>query len=200
MGNISKSYAHDTAKHKPAPRVRYYKGERRLDRAPLGVVERWVDLQGNVMTLQLRKLSDLPDQGIVDRKRAEKRREGWVEQHECPLTNGAMRSDKIAADFADRPPALREACSKDPKTAIRTGRGVELQDGCPHIQWLIEHRVEKETNRRLTKRGERAASPAEVQAKLLEETRETNKQLVEAVKVIADEKKKPRMVKGAGET
>jgi hypothetical protein len=190
MGNISKSYGHDASKHKPKPRVILVDGERRQAKVPLGVVESWVDPQGNVMDgLQLRKMGDVPDQGIVDRKRAEFRRKGWVEHHQCPLTNGAMRSDKVAADLEKRPDELSAACKRDPQTRVKTAGGVEWRCGCPHIEWLVDFRRKKEADRLALKRKAPVATVAEVQAQILEETRQTNAALVEAVKAINKPKK-----------
>jgi hypothetical protein len=190
MGNISKSYGHDVSKHKAQPRTVYVGGERRQMKVPLGVVETWVDPQGNVIDgLQLRKMGDLPDQGIIDRNRALYRRKGWTEHHQCPLTNGAMRSPKVAADMNERPAHLREACVHDPKTKVRGKAGLELHPGCPHIEWLIQHRRDAEAERQRLRRGAPVASAADVQAKILEETKATNAALVEAVKAIAKPKK-----------
>ncbi len=189
MANLSKSYAHDASKNKPKPRVRYWNGERRLEKAPLGVTERWVDRQGNVVNHQLRKAGDVPDQGIVDRSRAEKRREGWIEHHLCPLLSGAIQNPKVEADLGERPSELLNACAKAPKTAIQTARGWELQCGCPHVEWLIKHRVERTAAEREMKRGARSPNPGEVQAEMLKETKRANDALIETVKSLAKPEK-----------
>lgn len=189
MGNISKSYGHDASKNKPTPRVRYVNGERRLEKAPLGIRENWVDGQGNVVWLQLRKAGDVPDQGIIDRNRAQYRRDGWVEHNQCPLTNGAMRSGKIAKDLDERPAELRDACSGDPKTLVRTDRGIEYRPACPHVEWLIGMRRQREAERVALKRGSRVASAADMQAQMLAETKKANELMVEAVKSIAGGRK-----------
>jgi hypothetical protein len=81
----------------------------------------------------------------MDRKRMEYRRDGFIEHAKCPLRHGThLMAGPIAKDFSALPDNLREACDGDPRTLVRSGHDLHAQNGCPHVEWLISYRVNKE--------------------------------------------------------
>lgn len=199
MGSISKGYGHDAGKFKPRPKFVIRQTptgpERREIRQVHGITERFVNKAGNVVTIQLRKLGDPPTKAIVDRNRGEHRRLGFVEHGQCPLSSGAMRDSSLLRDeMANRPTDLRDACDKDPvverRIKVDGKMVVEQGDGCPHIEWLILYRRDKEA-KRVAAKGARPMSLADhqldIQRQQLEEQRKTTRELVEVLK---DSKKK----------
>ncbi len=135
---------------KGVPTVTYqHEGEERIDRRPAGKVERFVDPQGNVVSIQLSPSGDPNPVATADRMRMSHRREGFVEHAKCPLKHGIRHSTPaIDRDYLDMPAALERPCVDDPQvmTAVMRGRHKTLhaQKSCPHIEWLITSRRERE--------------------------------------------------------
>lgn len=203
MGSISKSYGYDVGKGgDPAkPRLSTYKGERRPEKTPKGVWERFVDLQGNVVGVQLVPPGVPPTQEAITRARqthhAMKNNDGtvggFVEHGKCPIRHGARhRNELIESEFAEMPQELQAPCDADPapSTAWRGPGGqriVNHGDGCKHIEWLIKARQERE-QLRLKSRHEARLSSTEIERRMLqaaqaqvEEQRKTNEKLVEVI-------------------
>lgn len=203
MGSISKSYGYDVGKggdpSKPTPTT--YKGERRGGKAPRGRVERFVDLQGNVVTIQLVGPGIPVTQEAIGRARASHHAaknndgtlQGFVEHGKCPIRHGVRhRNELIEAEFAEMPGDLQSACSADPPpSTITTGPGgqriVNHGDGCKHIEWLIQSRRAREAARLQSRMASRETA-LDIEKKRLElakvqaeEQRKTNEKLVEAL-------------------
>ncbi len=156
MGKFSRQVINDTSK--PRPQSHYsYKDEPRIDRRPTGKVERFVDPQGNVVNLQLASAGDPAAQATADRKRAEFRRDGFVEHAKCPHRTGAWHSPRLKVEILDAHPKLHTACSDDPKVMSRDARGLIAGHGCHHIEWLIQHRRDTEAKQMEKRNALRAA-------------------------------------------
>ena len=143
----------------PKPEITYFHdGEERIDRRPLGRVERFVDPQGNVMSLQLSAAGDPVRTVTADRMRLQYRRDGFVEHAKCPLRHGThLMAGKIAKDFSAMPASMSEPCDSDPRTLVRRGHELHATDGCPHIEWLIAYRVQKEADQAKKRNANRIA-------------------------------------------
>lgn len=143
------------AKTNPPHLTYYFQDEERLDRRPLGRVERFVDPQGNVVSLQLGAEGDPQRQVTMDRRRMEYRRDGFIEHAKCPLRHGTfLMAGAIGKDFSSMAQDQKfgkvtvkalpaEPCNHDPKTLERHGHDLYAKDACPHIEWLIEFRRER---------------------------------------------------------
>lgn len=133
MGNLSKSVIFDAARNKPRQFVTKVGLERRTERAPNGIVERWVDGQGNVVFAQLVQPASVrqgPEH--VDAARAKLLRKGWVSYTRCPLTAGALKR----SDFPEDKPELREYCED----------GTYGKDNpCPHVRYVIKFRQDEQS-------------------------------------------------------
>lgn len=203
MGSISKSYGYDVGKGgDPAkPRTSTYKGERRPEKVPRGVVERFVDLQGNVMPQQLVSPGVPPTQEAIARARAilhaAKNSDGTIQGHvehgKCPLRHGTRHRNVLLEDeFAAMPADLQRPCESDPVVARATRgpggqRVIDYGDGCPHIEWLIASRRAKETARLASRMASRESAMDIERKKLaaaqaqVDEQRKTNEKLVEVL-------------------
>lgn len=212
MGSISKSYGYDVGRGgDPAkPQRVVYKGERterRGQKAPRGIVERFVDLQGNVVSEQLvgPGVPATPDAVARARtilhakKNSHGTAHGFIEHGKCPLRHGAnLRNKATEEEFAQifaANPELARPCPSDPTPPrrVRDGAGnIELHcdDGCPHIEALIKLR--RENHARLSKR-QHAESALDIERKKLAQMEETNKKLLE----LAAAQAKPTMRKAA---
>ena len=118
--------------------------EERIDRRPMGKVERFVDPDGNVVSMQIRSLGDSKPLESEQRNRAALHRKGFVEHAKCPIRTGTRHSsEKTARDFSKMPASLAAECKHEIKT-MKRGDGVLFADkGCPHIEWLKDSRIEK---------------------------------------------------------
>lgn len=204
MASISKSFGYNVGKggDPTKPRPITYKGERRSEKWPRGVTERFVDLQGNVVTQQLigpglPATTDAINSArtiLHDAKNEGGTVQGFVEHGKCPLRHGIRHLSPLLEDeFAAMPAELQRPCAEDPSTAraVRDGRGklkhIEYAEACPHVEWLIQSRREREAER-LAARRVRQEGVLEIEKKKLaaieaqaEEQRVTNARLLEAV-------------------
>lgn len=134
MGNLSKASFFDAGANPPRKRVINVDGTRREERLPNGLVERWVDKQGNVVFQQL-VASGLPvTVEAVDRARSEiRRRDGnWIEHHRCPLSQGTLEPDAF-------PTELQKICGKDTYGVDRP---------CVHVKHVVGERQAEQHERR----------------------------------------------------
>jgi hypothetical protein len=201
MGSLSKSHIHDCGKRDPKlPRTVIVNGERRSERYPSGVTQRFVSLQGNVVTCQLVQAGVPGSPDAIGRARIQLQRaknadgsvQGFVEHDVCPLRHGAhLRSPLMEEEFAAMPEDLKRPCKEDPETRRVVKRGVnkhiEYLEPCAHIQWLIQSRRVREQARR-DARSARQVSVMEIEQQKLElarqqveETRKANERMVAAV-------------------
>lgn len=201
MATLSKSAIYDAGKRSPeVPRIVYFNGERRNERYASGVTERFVDLNGNVVTCQLLGPGIARDPDKIQRARTELRRhktrdglvQAFIEHDKCPLRHGTRHlSSVVEEEFAEMPEALQRPCAEDPQVSMKTKKGIQYSEGCPHVQWLIVERTKKAKARVLERRGE-YISPAETERQKLElarqqvdETRKVNERLVQAVEQVS---------------
>lgn len=155
MSNWGRRPITDAGKAKTSPPniTYFFDGEERLDRRPLGKVERFVDPQGNVMSLQVYGDGDPQRQVTADRQRMLYRRDGFVEHAKCPLRHGIhLMAGQTSKDFTALPASLHTACDADPRTMTKERGELHATKACPHIEWLIEARREKES-KQATKRN-----------------------------------------------
>lgn len=163
------------AKSKP-PHVTYmFDGEERIDRRPLGRVERFVDPQGAVVSLQLAADGDPKKGETVNKLRFQYRNDGFVEHAKCPLRHGThLHAGVIAKDFSAMPAALlASVCAGDPKTLIKQGHDLIATESCQHIEWLITARRKKEAEQALKRN----------KARLAQEKRESDKRELESIQL-----------------
>lgn len=208
MGSLSKGYAYDAGKRDPkVPRTVYVKGERRSEKYPSGVIDRYVNLQGNVVQCQLLSpgLARSPDaiakaRGVLHRaKNSDGSVEGFIEHDRCPLRHAVnLRSPTLEAEFADMPMDMKRPCSEDPTVITRGKKGREYHDPCPHIQWVIDSRRAKEAERRSQRSG-RTENVIEMERRKLAiaeqtliEQRATNERMAQAVESAAATPRAPR--------
>jgi hypothetical protein len=111
--------------------------EERIDRRPLGKVERFVDPAGNIISLQMYGDGDARRAETEIRMRAQYHRKGFVEFAKCPLKHGTRQN--ALKDFSKMPDSLAGECRHDPKVMERKGGDLYAVTSCPHIEWLIEH-------------------------------------------------------------
>lgn len=122
--------------------------EERIDRRPLGKVERFVDPDGGVVSLQIYADGDPKRHESEIRRRAELHRKGFIEFAKCPIKHGTRNSSPIASkDFAKlekgkNAPPVGE-CKTDPKVMQRKDGDLYAGCSCPHIEALIVYRREK---------------------------------------------------------
>lgn len=153
--------------------------EERIDRRPLGKVERFVDIAGNVCSLQLAGDGDSQKAASVIRQRAQFHRKGFVEFSKCPIKHGTRHSsEQTRKDFAKMPASLEGECKHDPKVMERIDGDLYARPACQHIEWLIDFRRKKEAAA-LAKRNasriaqeKREAEKLELQALQLEMVKE----------------------------
>jgi hypothetical protein len=175
MASFSKSTVHNAGKRDPKiPRTIFHKGDRRAERWPAGVVERFIDLQGNVTQISMVPpgVPSTPD--AVARKRNQmhlkcnhdRSVQGFIEHDKCPLRHGTRHlTETLEAEFSEMPQELQRPCPEDPRVAVRTAKGIEYADGCPHVLWLIQSRIAREADRRESRRA-RNVNHAEEQLNL----------------------------------
>jgi hypothetical protein len=199
MGSISKSVAYNVGKSgDPAvPRRVTYKGSRRGEKIPRGVVERFVDLQGNVVTCSLvgPGIPATPDAIARERANLHARKNGdgtvigYVEHGKCPLRHGTRHRNPVLEDeFTKMPAELQKPCDGDPAGSTRqrdaAGTVVVHGDACPHIEWLISERrataLARQRNRGISalELEQRKVELLEAQTKAAQETQA---KLVEAL-------------------
>lgn len=118
--------------------------EERIDRRPMGKVERFVDLDGNVCSLKVRDAGESKPLEAEQRKRSEYHRKGFVEHAKCPIRTGVRSiSEKTARDFVAMPMSMAGECKHEIRTMKKIDGVLYADKGCQHIEWLIAHRVEK---------------------------------------------------------
>ena|ERR1044072_1889188 len=136
--------------------------EERIDRRPLGKVERFVDPQGNVCNEQLYTAGDPHRAQTEISKRNQLHRKGFVEHAKCPLKHGTRHSSpQSTKEFAQMPtscvlekgkPTERHLdiptseCKHDPKVMTRKDGDLYAGTACPHIEWLIEYRRQQQAD------------------------------------------------------
>lgn len=168
---------------KAKPQITYlWEGEERIDRRPSGRVERWVDLVGNVVSLQMYADGDPNRAATEQRMRLQYRRDGFIEHAKCPVRHGTYLLDGvIAKDFRAIKGLNHTPCDSDPRTLIKKGDEIHATNACPHIEALIEHRVKQEAKQAVARNRKRAAEEklaaeeAELKALQLEKLREERK-------------------------
>lgn len=132
----------------------FHNGEERLDRRPYGKIERFVDPVGNVITLQVSTPGDPKAVENALRLRNEKHADGWVEHAKCPLRHGINNlTPALEREFKKMPADLRDSCAGDPKVMERIRGELHAKEACPHVEWLIKSRREREAAQAL-KRNE----------------------------------------------
>ncbi len=195
MASMSKGYAFNAGKRDPLKsRVISYKGTRRAEKWPSGKIERFVDLQGNVVTRQLVAPGIPPTEDRINAARAHAHLEknadgsvqGSIEHGRCPLKHGVrFLTPTIEAEFSELPDELQRPCSEESPTVTRGKAGVlDNHDGCPHIEWLIKSRRARQAALLATKRTIRPDFQEEqlsLAKQQVEETRKANEAMVQAV-------------------
>lgn len=115
--------------------------EERIDRRPLGKVERFVDAAGHVVSLQIHGDGDPKRLETEQRNRMSFYAKGHIEHSKCPLRHGGNHKSPIhEKDFSKMPASLQAPCPSDPKVMERRDGDLYAKTGCPHIEWLITHR------------------------------------------------------------
>lgn len=160
---------------KPLPSVTYlFNGEERIDRRPIGRVERFVDPQGNVCNLQLAGDGDPNKAQRADVNRTQYHRDGFVEHAKCPLRHGLhLHAGVIKKDFSTLPDGLGDPCTADPKVMTKVAGDLVAQESCPHVEWLITSRREKEA----------AQAKKRNAARIAQEKRDENKRRLEELQL-----------------
>ena len=164
--NYSKNPATDASKVRTQTQVRYFvEGpdglEERIDRRPMGKVERFVDREGNVVQSPMFVEGDQHKTETERRNRANLHAKGFVELAQCPISSGAQ---KYAHEFLKMPEHLREQCRTAPRLFEKRGRDVFAHNGCAHVQWLQEYRRE-EAAKAYALRNAHVAAAAESRAR-----------------------------------
>lgn len=200
MGVITRANVHDVLTHAPRDRVVVVDGEKRIVKRPEArSAEQFIDLQGNVVWLQLLKFGVNGGVEHIDKERGVLHRRGFVEYHLCPLRHGThIKTPKLESEFDERPSQLEKPCADDPTIHVKKGRHWHAEEACPHVQWLIHDRREREEEARAL-RATRIESAADLEKQKisiaeqqLEESRKTNNRLVAAIEQLAGGKpKKP---------
>lgn len=115
--------------------------EERIDRRPMGKVERFVDKAGNVCNLQIYADGDPNRHQSEIRMRAQYHEKGHVEFSKCPLKHGTRHSGtQTTKDFKNLPESLAAECKHDPRVMERVDGDLFARKACPHIEWLIDFR------------------------------------------------------------
>src|SRR5262245_712800 len=154
--------------------------EERIDRRPMGKVERFVDNDGGVVSLQMYSDGDAKRYEAEIRRRADLHKKGFVEFAKCPLKHGTRNSSpQSTKDFAKMTDtALVNECNRDPKVMERIDGDLYAGRSCPHIEWLIKFRRERSAaayekrNAALVANEKRDKERRELDALELEEKRE----------------------------
>jgi hypothetical protein len=139
--------------------------EERIDRRPLGKVERFVDPDGGIMSLQIYADGDPKRHETEIRKRHELHKKGFVEYAKCPLKHGTRHSSPIATkDFAKALTADQQTeCKHDVKPMSRKDGDLIAGKACPHIEASQE--VQKKRNAQRAEQEKRAATQAQLAEK-----------------------------------
>lgn len=146
--------------------------EERIDRRPMGKVERFVDPDGGVVSLQMFADGDPKQADTLQRNRAQLHRKGFVEHSKCPIRTGTRHSsERTARDFAKMPASLAAECKHEIRVMKKIDGVLYAETGCPHIEWLIGHRVKKAAE---------AYRKRNAQIVAAEERRATHEKLAEA--------------------
>lgn len=169
--------------------------EERIDRRPQGKVERFVDDAGNVCSLQLYSMGDPKKLDAEQRNRAAYHRKNCVEHARCPIRSGTRgASAKTARDFAKMPAHLSTECQDEIRVMKKIGGVLYADKGCPHIEWLIQHR-KKEAASAYEKRNEQL-----VRAEALAEAkRRAEVEQSKAIAVLLEERSARKPKKDNGE-
>lgn len=115
--------------------------EERIDRRPMGKVERFVDPDGNVCSQQLCGGGDPKRVETEQRNRMTLHRKGFIEHSKCPIRTGTRTSsERTARDFAKMPASLAGECKHEIRVMKRLDGVLYADKACPHIEWLIEQR------------------------------------------------------------
>lgn len=157
--------------------------EERIDRRPQGKVERFVDKAGNVCSLQMHADGDSQRAASAIRMRSQYHAKGFVEFSKCPVKHGTRHANsETSREFAKMPADLQGECKHDPKVMERVDGDLYARSGCPHIEWLIKHRTDKEAaqakkrNSARIAQEKRAAEKVELESIQLEMAREQAKE------------------------
>lgn len=169
MGSFSNSLAHDAGKrpNPERPRTVVYKGERRSEKFASGVVERFVDLQGNVTEQQLippgaanrsAEAAELKRQHFHKQCLNDRTVVGFIEHGRCPIAHGTTRKiPQLGAEFdeiAQTTGLSLEPCAHDPKVVTVDARKIRTySDACPHIEALIQFRRKVAAERAAARSG-----------------------------------------------
>lgn len=148
MANFGRRPITDASKGVPQTSY-FHNGEERIDRRPLGTVSRFVDPQGNVVSLQLASDGDPQKAMTIERRRLELRRDGFVEHAKCPVRHGthlaagpAQRDFQKLITSRDWTP---EPCAQDPRVMTRRNGDLHAETACAHVEALIAFRRAQET-------------------------------------------------------
>jgi hypothetical protein len=172
--------------------------EERIDRRPMGKVEKFVDNEGGVVSLQIYADGDAKRHETEIRRRAELHRKGFVEHAKCPLKHGTRHSSPAAAkDFAKALTAdLQTECKHDIKAMSRVDGDLVAGKACPHIEALIAYR------RKVAKEAfeKRNAQRAAAEKREAEKAQLAEKQTMAIEALLAERaERKPKSAPKAGE-
>lgn len=199
MGSLSKSLAHDAGKRpKPeTPRTVFYKGERRAEKYPSGITDRFVDLQGNVVDMQLippgaptkkKEVADIRRSQLHNMRNSDGTVRGFIEHSKCPVSHGLLKQIPGLADEFAEAGISTEPCASDPRTVTVDARGIRhYADACPHVEALIAHRRRVAGERALARSG-RQESVLDIEKKKLKVAEEQNQQIVKLLERVVDSK------------
>lgn len=194
MANLSRANVHDVLRNKPRDRaviVLNEKGqpERRVVKRPEGrMVEQMVDPQGNVVWIKLLAFGTNHGPEHAAGERVKMHSLSFVEYHKCPLRHGTRhQTSALEEEFATMPQELQKPCAEDPTIHERRGKVTYAHDPCDHVQWLIAER-RKRAAEEVDLRATKIETAADIEKQKLaiaqqqlEEQRETNKALLEAL-------------------
>lgn len=205
MGSLSKAYVHNAGTRDPAkPKTTFYSGKHRKDPNgpperrqllyPSGTVERFVNLHGTVVQVQLVPSGTPPTPEAIATARARMHRhktedgetQGFIEHGRCPLRHGTRElSDVVREEFAKMPANIQAPCSEDPVTWRRTPKGIEYFDSCPHVQWLIKERKAKHAARTEARRFKQK-SVLQIEQEKLDVAKAQNEATTKILEKVAD--------------
>lgn len=169
MAKLSQRNFNDVGKRAAKPLSYTHNGEPRIEKRPHGEVKRFVDPSGGVVNILLGNAGSITLKADVTKALEAHHTHGFVEHGKCPLKHGVRyTSPKIEADFGNLPEDLQRPCSDDPTPLVKNRRGkIEARESCPHVEWLIQFRRERE---RVENEGRNAARvAAEAKAREREE-------------------------------
>jgi hypothetical protein len=168
MGKLGRQPINDAGK-KPAPLAFTHSGEKRIEIRPNGIWDRFVDPTGNVVGVQLASRGVAAPVPAAAAMRLRHHNDGFVEHGKCPLKHGIRYvSPAIENDFAEMPDELQRPCTDDPVTMTKhpSGRNpdgsakyrFEAHASCPHVEWLIKFRREREEELNAQRNAQRVAA------------------------------------------